>query len=254
MVLCSNMSERFFSYSPPIPHELKKMHEEALNNELRWQGGMLFSDRDETDFDHVESMFDKHDRVSYKFPTLFSEVDRDVTLHMIYTHDTGEILAHDLAHSVPNYDILRPKVKRRERAAFRLMTRDYIGDIELRAYARDIYSRYEKNSPDDKISQYVHLIDKVQAVDFGAEFVFPARKITKKHDRLSQVNHIYAQLLPPATNLFSLISPSAQDELGEFMDEELLVLRKNGYRTDEVDPYRKRFQDVFASLKASEAV
>jgi hypothetical protein len=242
------MSERFYLYNPPIPRELKKMHEEALNNELRWQGGFLFSDREESDLNHIESMFDMHDEVSHKYPALFSEVDNDQTSHMIYIHDTGEILAHDLAHSVPNYDILRPKVKHRERAAFRFLTGQYVDDIELRAYIREIYARYERKSPTDKIAQYVQLLDKAQATKFGAEFVFPARKLTKKHERIQQANHIFGLYVEPAAKLFPLISSEAQDELGEFMDNQMLILRRNGYRADEVDPYRKKLQDIFTTL------
>ena len=245
------MSEKLFHYIPTIPHELEKMHDEALSKEFRWLGGgLIFSDRPESDLDHVKSMERKHnEEVSELYPVLFSEVDNEDTSPMIKIHDTGEIIPHDLAHFVPNYEIIRPKVKHQERVAFRFLTGKYIDDRELRAYLRNIYSRYDKNIPDDKVSQYVHLLDKVQAIDFGAVYVFPARKILNKEDRQQQVNHIFEKLVEPATNLFSLISTNAQNELSIFMDSELMVLRENGYAASEVDPYRGKFNQVFEEIR-----
>lgn len=243
------MSERFRNYSPPISPDLRNQYESALANEFRWKNGLQFSDSEESDLDHVDSMFRIHDEVSYRYPLIFSEVEGEDIFHMIYIHDAGEILAHDLSHSVPNYDAIRTPWKRRERAAFRLLTRDHINDIELRAYLRSLYKRYEERRPDDKQAHYVQLIDKLQATRFGAENVFSARKLTTQAGRLSQVNHIYGLIIKPAQGLFPLLSEGAQDELLKFMDVELLTLRSNGYRASEVDPYRNLVNQELVSLR-----
>lgn len=243
------MSERFYKYSPPIPKELKRDYEVALDSELRWLGGVQFSDREESDLAHVASMFGIHDENSYRYPSLFAEVDSEETHHMIYLHDAGEILAHDMSHTVPNYDALRQKRQRRESAAFRLLTKKYIHDIELRAYARKLFTRYETKSPDDKLAQYVQLLDKAQATRFGAVFVFPARKLRTQSERQQQANHIFELYIVPATHLSPLVSGGAQEELMEFMDNELLSLRKNGYHASEVDPYRKLMRETLISQR-----
>lgn len=243
------MSERFYQYNPPISKELKRDYETALDSELRWLGGVQFSDCPESDLAHVNSMFGIHDENSYKYPSLFSEVDSEETHHMIYLHDAGEILAHDMSHTVPNYDALRIKRQKREAAAFRLLTKNYIHDIELRTYARKLFTRYETKNPDDKISQYVQILDKVQATRFGAVFVFPARKLRTQSERQQQANHIFELHIGPATHLASLISEDAQEELMEFMDNELLTLRENGYRASEVDPYRKLMRETLVSQR-----
>lgn len=243
------MTERFRKYAPPISPDLRNQYESALANEFRWKNGFLFSDREESDLDHVDAMLRIHDEVSYKYPLIFSEVDGEDVSHMIYIHDAGEILAHDLSHSVPNYDAIRTQWKRRERAAFRLLTRDHIDDIELRAYVRGLYKRYEEKNPDDKQAHYVQFIDKLQALRFGAVNVFPARKLRMQAERLSQVNHIYGLIIKPSQSLFPLLSEGAQDELLKFTDIELLTLRENGYRASEVDPYRNLVNQELARLR-----
>lgn len=239
--------ERFYRYEPPIPADLRHLYEQALENEKRWQEGWMSSDAEETDFDHVKRLFEIHGEVEHKAPSLFREVDFAETEHMFYVHDGGELGGLDLPHSVPDYDSRRPKVKRRERATFRMITRDYIDDPEVRKYARDIYRRYEMKDPSDKVAQYVQLIDKVQATRFGAVNVFPARKLRTKAERLQQLNHIFGLLVVPGSNLFSLIGEDAKRELSSFLDRELFRLIENGYRTDEVDPYRRQMQEALSS-------
>ncbi len=238
------MTERFSSYTPPISPDLRRKYEMALDGELRWQGGWQSSDKEESDLDHVKAIFDIHDEISFRYPALFSEVDSEEAPHMIYLHDGGEIGGLDLSHSVLNYDEIRKKTKKRERATFRLLTRMHIDDIELREYARQIYKRFEKKSPDDKTANYVQLIDKVQATRFGAVFVFPGRKLRTHDARNQQINHAFGLFVGPAKRLLPLLGREAQGELMEFMDQELSRFRSSGYRAPEVDFYRKLMGDV----------
>lgn len=239
--------ERFYKYGPPISAYQRHLYEQALENEKRWQEGWMTSDIEETDLDHTKGLFEIHGEMEYKAPNLFREVDFPETEHMFYVHDGGELGGLDLPHSAPDYDRRRPKIKRRERATFRMITRDYIDDPEVRKYARDIYRRYEEKDPSDKVAQYVQLIDKVQATRFGAVNVFPARKLRTKAERLQQLNHVYALLAQPAEKLFALVSSSSQEELYTFLDGELELFIANGYRRSEVDPYRKKMAQLLRS-------
>lgn len=241
------MAEILSNYNPPISHDLRSMYESAIAKEKRWQGGMQFSDVEETLLDHVGALFKMHANVGLKYSSLHSEVDSPETLHLFYVHDGGELGGLDLAHSVPNYDDLRERIKRRERATVRYITEKYIGDIELRAYVRGLHKRYEKPDPDDRVAQYAHVLDKFQAIDFGAKNVFPARKLTRKHERLQQLNHVYMITKHYAQNLMRNLGPEAQTDLLQFMDETLLIFRTNGYREEEVDIYRRYAQEDLLS-------
>lgn len=234
------MSERLLSYNPPISTELRDAHEQALSAELRWQRGMQFSDVEETVLDHVSSLLSLHDENEIIRPALFEEVDAPETKPMIYIHDTGELGGFDLSHSVPNYEAERARVKRQEAVNFRFITKKYISDIELKAYVRSLYGRYEHPLPDDAVAQYVHLIDKIQATKFGAVNVFPARKLTRQAERLQQVNHVYGITIGFAQNLARLVSPDAAEDVRDLVDKSLVCLIENGYRVDEVNPYREQ--------------
>lgn len=245
----SDMNERFRNYNPPISRELRQKHEQALANEFRWLNGMQASEKPESDLEHIDDMFEKNHTVSTKYPNLHSQVSSDDLPHMIYIHDTGELIAHDLSHSVPDYELLKPKIKRQEAAAFRYLTREYISDIELRAYARLLHKRFELANPNDKTALWAKILDWAQATDFGSKYVFPARKLRTRAERQQEVNHIYGLQTAHSTNLIRLIDGNAQDELIEFLDEHFMMLRENGYRQDEVDPYRKQSRDVLNSYR-----
>ena len=140
---------------------------------------------------------------------------------------------------MPNYIEVRKQVKRRERATFRYITREHIDDVELKAYVRGIYKRYDNPDPNDVIAQYVHLIDKIQAIEFGTKNVFPARKLRRKDERLQQVNHIYGITIGFAQNLARSVGPAAQEDVRDLVDKSLFTLSQNGYKGKEVNPYRE---------------
>jgi hypothetical protein len=240
------MAERFLNYIPPISSELRAQYEGSMAQEKRWQNGMQFSDVEETLLDHVTDLFEIHNSVGINFPNLFGVVDKPETEHMFYIHDGGELGGLDLAHSVPNYIEVRKQVKRRERATFRYITREHIDDIELKAYVRGIYKRYDNPDPNDVIAQYVHLIDKIQAIEFGTRNVFPARKLRKKDERRQQINHDYGLVIGFAQNLMNSIDRDAGEELVELVDNTILMFRKNGYREGEVQIYRNQLRQELA--------
>ena len=109
--------------------------------------------------------------IGHQFIHIPSEVNFTTVSHMIYIHDAGE-MAGDLTHSHPNYDEVRPRVKRREVAAFRLLSRS-LEDEPTKTAVRDLYRRVHAKSPEDKEAQLTDYIDKVQAVRFGLINVFP---------------------------------------------------------------------------------
>ena len=99
-------------------------YEEGLSQIMRWENGIFPSDIPESDLEHVDGMLEVREEIANRFIHIPNEVNFTTVGHMIYIHDGGEILTRDLSHSHPEYDILKLRLKRREIAAFRLMSRD----------------------------------------------------------------------------------------------------------------------------------
>lgn len=243
------MSERFFLYNPPISPEFRSQYERALDKEIRWKNGdTIASQEPESDLQHVIGMFDLHGELEGKCPTLVSELDGVVVEDMIYVHDAGEILTHDLSHLMDNYDQIQRRWKRRERAAFRMLTRDYIGDIELRAYVRQLFERYEGKAEHDKESHYVHLLDKFQATKFGIANVFPGSRIRTRHERQVQLNRAFELFSAPVIRLYPQVGASSQSELVVITDELISGFERTGYGKVLVDHYRAEMQQRIGAL------
>lgn len=236
------MNERFSLYSPPIPQELKAKYEGALHGELRWLNGELVAKRQESDLQHVQGMFEIHGELETQYPHLVSEIDSDTAEHMMYIHDAGEILAHDLAHTVPNYDAIHDRWKRRERAAFRFLTGSHISDIELRAHARKLYQRYDAKDPMDKESHYVQMIDKIQALRFGTKYVFSGRQVRRRAAQQVRLNYAINLCMAPVLRLHPIVSSNAQAELANFFDGEISRFNQAKYNPEDVSFYRNQFQ------------
>lgn len=237
------MNEHFRNYTPPIADKLKMQYEEALASEQRWENGLLITLRPENDLEHVAEGFGIFGRMQYTHPNLAGSVMKQEVLDMWYLHDGGEILAHDLTHSHPEYDLLRPKIKRKERAAIRLLTRGYIEDPVLRDYIRGLYARYENPAPTDREAHMAHLIDKIQAQRFGLEFVFNGRKMSKAQ-RMQQLNHNFELIIPPVRALMAAIEPPAQEELRDFIGDEMKQFVKHGYWKNEVGYYIQQAEEL----------
>jgi len=238
------MAERLINYTPPIPEDLAQLHDDSLAGELRWQNGMQSASQPETLKDHVVDSIYIHEQNEKIYPALFKEVDSPDTSDMIYIHDTGEIGGLDLSHSVPDYDKLRAEIKRRERINFWKINRKYNEDPGLRKRAWNLYERYNRCSPNDRIANYVHLVDKIQAVKYGAKFVYARRQLRTKAARQQQANHCYKLLMKFVPNLHFNLEEDAQSDLLDFADSALLALIENGYSEKEVDSYRKKLRDV----------
>lgn len=199
------MLEREFGYKPPIPKDLQRQYETALHGVLRWKNGNWADNIYETDMDHVLRMFYILSDINKNCPTLSSEVNMEDVQHMIYLHDGGEILVGDLTHGRDDYDVVYPKWKKREHAAFRLITRK-VEDQEVRLKARRLYTRYTAKRPDDKEALLTDFVDKLQGLRFGFENVFNGREM-KRGSREMQFNHAVALIIPPIKPLLQLLTP-----------------------------------------------
>lgn len=225
------------NYRPPIPEETRIKYEKHLASILRWQDGIFTTTQEETDLDHTRDMQRILEDIEKRFIHLPTEINFTTVSHMIYIHDAGEILAGDLTHSHPNYTDLKPKVKRRERAAFRLLSRS-LEDNAIKTLTRDLYKRVHEKSPDDKESQLTDYIDKVQAVRFGLVNVFPSSSLRNLQRRRIQLNHTMATLFKPADGLVgSLESPYSRMEAIELINEDLGNFLVQGFKKHEIQPY-----------------
>ena len=231
------IAENLPTYRPPIPDRIRAQYEEGLSATLRWESGLLPSERKESDLEHTREMLIILEDIEQRCTILSSEINLTTVAHMIYVHDGGEILAGDLAHSHPDYLDLKPKVKKRELAAFRHLTRA-IDDEAIRFLARSLFKRAQTKAPDDKEAQLTDFIDKTQAVRFGLANVFPGRNLRNSQRRTVQLNHAINALLKPGISLVrALNSPYSKTEVLGLIEEELRAFIPHGYREHEIQPY-----------------
>lgn len=238
-----NITERLPLYKPPIPDDLRQRYEEELSGVERWRNQLLPTKEPENDLQHVRRMHVILDEIRERYSSIVREVDFETTAHMIYVHDGGEIISKDLSRSHPDYDGLRPRHKKKERAGFRWMTRN-ISDIELKAHARRLYERAEEKAPDDKEAQLTDVIDKVQAARFGLVNVFHGDMIGRRDNintrtrRNQQLNLSITILMAPLMSSYnSLQTPLARREMKEFAIGEVGRFTAHGYSNNEVRPY-----------------
>lgn len=232
-------TERSHAYNPPIPNNLRIKYEKHLAGIIRWESGTL-SSIEENDLEHTKDMLIILEDIERDCTNIASEVDFTTVYPMAYIHDAGEICAGDLAHAHPNYDNLKPQVKRRERAGFKLLTRS-LSDEGTRNLVRQLYKRLEQKSPADKEAQLVDFVDKAQAVRFGIDYVCPGNRIVNVQDRTALLNRIVNVLLKPGEALVrALESPYAKKEALELIRKELERFTTKGYSTQEMQPYLNR--------------
>lgn len=237
------IAERIPTYRPPIPNSLRQRYENGLSGVQRWQRQPLPTLEPENDLQHVKRGEVIIDDMQERLPAVRKEVDFEIVRHMFYIHDAGEIIVGDLARQDFDWDKLKPRHKRREKAAFRLMTRE-IQDIELQAYARQLYKRAEDKNSNDKEAQLTDVIDKVQAVRFGLVNVFHGNLIGKAKDlrtqdgRKQQLNTSITILLTPLFSFYNTLEiPQARKEFKQFAIEEVDRFIAHGYTKREVEPY-----------------
>lgn len=232
--------ERFPAYNPPIPDNLRIKYEKYLAGIIRWKRGTLSSNREENDLEHTRDMLIILEDIECDCTSIASEVDFTAVYPMAYIHDAGEIYAGDLAHTHPDYDNLKPQVKRRERAGFRLLTRS-LEDEATRNLARELYRRLQQKSATDKEAQLVDFVDKAQAVKFGINYVYHGNGIVNVQDRALHINRTANVLLKPAGILVrALESPYAKKEALELIKKELERFTTKGYSIEEMQPYLNR--------------
>lgn len=234
-------------YQPPIPADLKKRYETALSQVFRWENGTFISKKPESDLDHVNGMLEVLEEFQMARPYLMAEFDISTVQHMIYVHDGGEILTSDLSHTNPHWAQLRDRWKHRERAAFRLLTRDHISDPNLRRAARTVYQRYTTKNPLDKETQITDLIDKIQGIRFGRKHVFHGSRQTKAEREMLDNNfdHSMSLVATPSRNLAVIVSPLARTELRSLISHELNSYTQFSSQAPKAEEYKKNLDFFF---------
>ena len=220
------MQERYVR--PQIPKEIDAEYKRALSGIPRWVGGLVESKKSESNLEHVESLYALVDEVRGEYPILDAGLDWDAVDDMIYLHDAGEIISGDLVRSRPDYDEVKYRWKRGERAAFRYLTRRYIHDPTLKQQARDTYERYTAYGNDDVEALFVHLLDKVQAVRFGLKYVYN-KSISPEDPSRTQATMSANLILEFAEALLAAVSGDTKNEISSFVHSELERYVECGY-------------------------
>lgn len=212
----------------PVLESIASDYHTALDSVLRWQDGVLPLDKVETDKDHVDRSLGILREIGDEIPEIASELSFRTAAEIIYVHDAGEIVAKDLARSHPDFDILKPVQKRKERLAFWLLSGKYIADPVLRDNARELFDRYDNYDPTDKEATIAKLVDKLQAMRFAKRYVYKDNQLKFEND-IARVRS--AGLIAEfGGNLIAQVSPPVKAFLLEFLNFEL-----RDYYGDEFD-------------------
>jgi hypothetical protein len=228
----SKLAER--EIFPQAPASLVKTRKRVLAKTLRWiidDEGLTISRVTESLLGHYRSMHAIENEVRQRFPVFSNKIDMLASAETIEVHDDGEMIVGDLALSreIPDED--RVRWKHRERAAFRLMTRDYLGDEpQLKQQVRTAYQRYQVLDPekleDYKIGLFAHLVDKVQAARFGMVNVFKQGTEKPEENGIRSLENILKFTFPL---LEVLPDKAARTELVTFVTEEIERFGAHGF-------------------------
>jgi hypothetical protein len=211
-------------HRPQIPIEIDIAYRAALAKEPRWIGGEEESSKPESDLDHVDALFNLLDEIKITYPALAKGLDLTAVEDMIYVHDGGEIISHDLTRSDPDYEAKKKKHKRKEDAGARWLTKTHIKDDTLRQEARSVYRRYRHYSSNDPEALFVHLLDKIQAIRFGLEHVYNANSLKIKSDP-EQMKLARKQAAMSVDLIFEFAGPLLAITSGEMRSELFIFIR-----------------------------
>lgn len=224
------MLEQEFGYKPPIPQDIQSRYEAALHGVLRWQNGPWADNVYETNMDHVARMFLILSDIKKDCLNLSSEIDIPTVEHMVYIHDAGEILVGDLTHDRDDYESLRNRWKKREHAAFILLTQQ-IQNLDVKLKTRELYRRCVTKGEDDKEAQLTDLVDKLQGARFGFERVFNGKNMTDEQRQI-RMSLTVELLSKPTTTLLKLVSKETQNNLKCFLRSEFERFARCGYHKE----------------------
>ena len=219
---------------PKAPQSLVDARAERAAITFRWivdDEGHTISRVRESLLDHTIGMQKIRRYAMRRFPVFTGNINMIASSETIEVHDDGEMIVGDLALSRKISDKDKARWKHRERAAFRLMTRDYLkDDAQLKQQARDAYQRYQVldlNEPEDyKVGLFAHLVDKVQAARFGIINVFEHDSDEIDENGMSSLKNILKFTYPL---LEVLPDETAKVELISFVTEEIKRYRKHGF-------------------------
>ena len=220
---------------PKATQSLVDARERQAAITFRWivdDEGHTISRVPESLLDHTTGMQRIRRYAMRRFPVFTGNIDMIASGETMEVHDDGEMIVGDLALSRKD---VTPQIiarwKHREKAAFRLMTRDYLkDDPQLKQQARDAYQKYQvldPNKPEDyKVGLFAHLIDKVQASRFGMVNVFEHDSDEVNDCGMRSLKNILKFTYPL---LEVLQDETAKAELVTFVTEEIKKFKKHGF-------------------------
>lgn len=217
---------------PEIPEDIRQGYEKALDGVPRWIGGLVGSPKPESNLEHVVGLFNLFDEIKIDYPELANSLDQAAVEDMFYVHDGGEIISKDLVRSRLDYDLVKPRHKRKERLGYVVLLNKYVKDDGLRAKALGAYQRYTDLNPNDPEALFTHLLDKIQAIRFGLEYVYngvEARDPARKKLAVRQARMSVDLLLEFAIPLRNILSGEARTELSTLVQVELGGYRASGF-------------------------
>lgn len=88
--------------------------EKRLRKIYRWGYIPGVPDKFESDWEHIEEMFDNHDNMVARVPEVLNFIHRPTLFVMFLGHDLPETVVGDLSHQNPDYETLQPIYKRNE--------------------------------------------------------------------------------------------------------------------------------------------
>jgi len=219
------MATEVLHYQPPIPYELDNQYRAALSRILRWQGGTLPSDVEETNLNHVLESLNISNQIKNNYPNIAREIDFTTVNNMIYLHDAGEILTGDLCLSRPDFDEVKNGHKKREKAAMRYLIRS-IDNPQTKQMVSQLARRYLQNSPTDRESLLARLVDKIQALHFGLEHVYPSPKTNEEKYHVARAVRLVESTSQP---LSQMLSPNAQTDVNRLIDKQWNLIKSHGF-------------------------
>lgn len=248
------MTENFYGYEPPIEMKTRKSYEQLMRGVYRWKG-LSPSSREENNMDHEGEMFGiDGGEVSWKCPILYSLLDHPIKGHMFYFHDGGEIITGDIPNDGIVFDQLPVKfqqrykdmppqevksvLKEKEHAVFEKLLHRYV-DPAKKEEVVESYRRYCAKDPQDLEANYVDLIDKIQAIRFGAANVFPGKGM-KEFEQQQRFNHVFELIRKASYNLVHILPVDAADEVRRFVLDEIDRLGRTGYKKSITEEYKKK--------------
>ena len=198
----------------------------GLKKTLRWQNNGFLMDPDwqENNLDHVVELIAWANEIEANYLDLWEEVSEGLVINwrkllaMLIQHDIGEIEVGDLSRSHPDFHLKKGRDhKRKERYAAYLMLGKNLPKRKV-AEGRELYQRFDRRVPEDKLVMLGHVLDKGQAAQQIPYHVLPFNVSNPAYNVSSKLISTQSDVLDYAEKLMvGLKNDRAKDQLREFL-------------------------------------